>query len=146
MNIIIYYENIICKMSFIWFLLVLSITDCFCSSEKTIFTWTFFFHSIYVLHYLSSISSTKTCIGFWNEYSIIMSFIILMIFYSFKIQIQSSLTFSLYISISLKNLWNIETIMLSTLQALSSIYILWKLDYQRTSTIMLFWESNIFFI
>ena len=146
MNVIIYYKNMICKTSFIWFLLILSIIDCFYSNERTIFIWIFFFYSIYILYHLSSISSMKIYIEFWNEYSIAMLFIILMIFYLFKIQIQSSLIFLLYILISLKNLSNIETIISSTLQALSSIYILWKLDYQKTSMIMLFWELNIFFI
>ena len=126
------------KISFAWFLLILSIISYFCLNKRVEFTWTFFFHSIYILHHLSSISLMKICIRFWNEYSIIMLFIILMIFYSFKIQIQSSSIFLLYISISLKNLSNAKMIISSILQILSSTYILWKLDYQRINMIMSF--------
>ena len=72
-------RNIICKTSFAWFPLVLSIIDCFCSNRENRIYMNIFLPLACALHHLSSISSTKICIGSWNGYSIVVLFIILMI-------------------------------------------------------------------
>ena len=105
--------------------------------------WTFSFHLACALHHLSSTSSAKAYTGFWNGYSIAVSFIISTISYSFKTQIQSSLASLRDISAFLKNLSNAKTVTLSILQASSLTHISWKLDYQRISMIVLYGESSV---